>query len=58
MYDDTSTKGATPMNKVDYNWIEKAVDTIKSGFVKRLDNESKTIKVYECGTVIRIDIKI
>lgn len=46
------------MNKVDYNWIEKAVDTIKSGFVKRLDNESKTIKVYECGTVIRIDIKI
>lgn len=47
------------MNKeIDYEWIAKAIETIKSGFVKRLDNESKTIKVYECGTVIRVDIKI
>lgn len=43
--------------KIDYDWIAKAVETIKSGFVKRLDNADKTIKVYECGTIIRVDIK-
>lgn len=47
------------MNKsIDYDWISKAIETIKSGFVERLDNADKTVKVYRCGTIIRVDIKM
>ena len=42
---------------IDYEWIAKAIETIKSGFVKRLDNSDKTIAVYQCGSIIRVDIK-
>ena len=42
---------------IDYEWIAKAIETIKSGFVKRLDNADKTIKVYQCGSIIQMDIK-
>ena len=45
------------MDKFEYAWIEKAVDTIKSGLVKRLESPDGKIKVYECGTIIRIDVK-
>ena len=45
-------------NTIDYEWIRKAIETIRSGFVERLDNTDKTIKVYRCGTVIRVDIKL
>lgn len=41
---------------IDFDWIKKAVETVLSGFVPRLDSNNKTIKVYRCGTIIRIDI--
>lgn len=43
--------------KIDFAWIEKAVETIKSGLTNRVDSQDKKITVYKCGTVIRIDIK-
>lgn len=42
---------------IDYAWIQKAIDAIKSGLVKRLDSPDGKMKVYECGTIIRVDIK-
>lgn len=51
-------KGAKGMKvNIDYEWIAKSIETIKGGFVKRLDNADKTIKVYQCGSIIRVDIK-
>lgn len=40
------------------NWekIEKAIETIKSGICNRCDLAEGVI-VYKCGTIIRIDIK-
>ena len=40
------------------NWekIEKAIETIKSGVCNRCDL-SEGVIVYKCGTIIRIDIK-
>lgn len=55
-WDLMNLEGALKMN-IDYEWIAKAIETIKSGFVKRLDNADKTIKVYQCGSIIRVDIK-
>lgn len=46
------------MKEIDYEWLSKAIETVKSGFVPRLDNADKTIKVYSCGTIIRVDIKL
>lgn len=42
----------------EYTWIDRAITTIKTGLVNRLDSPDGKIKVYKCGTIIRIDIKI
>ena len=42
---------------VNWVWVNKAIETIESGLVKRLDSPNGKIKVYECGTIIRVDIK-
>ena len=36
-------------------WIVKAIETIRSGVADKL--EKNNVKVYQCGNVIRIDIK-
>lgn len=36
-------------------WIVKAIDTIKSGLCQRLEKDG--VIVYQCGKIIRIDIK-
>ena len=36
--------------------VQQAIRTIKAGICKRVD-VTKEIKVYECGSIIRIDIK-
>lgn len=43
--------------KLDFKWIEKAVETIKSGLTNKVISPDKKIQVYQCGSVIRIDIK-
>jgi hypothetical protein len=48
-------EGANGM--IDYEWIKKAVETVKGGLTKKVDSPDGKIKVYECGTIIRIDIK-
>lgn len=40
---------------MDAEWIVKAVEAIKSGFVDKLEKDCVT--VYRCGKVIRVDIK-
>ena len=42
---------------IDYDWIKKAIDTIESGLVNRLNSPDGKIIVYRCGTIIRVDIK-
>jgi len=44
------------MNEKNMMWIEGAIKLVSSGITNRIDNPDKTIKVYSCGTVIRIDI--
>lgn len=41
--------------KISARWIIRAVNDIKSGFFKRLEKDG--VVVYQCGTIIRIDIK-
>lgn len=36
-------------------WIVKAIETIRSGVADKL--EKNNVKVYQCGDIIRIDIK-
>lgn len=36
-------------------WIVQAVNAIKSGLAKKLEKDG--VIVYQCGTIIRIDIK-
>jgi hypothetical protein len=38
-------------------FISKAVHLISEGVVKRLDSPNEKISIYQCGTVIRIDLK-
>lgn len=40
---------------IDSNWIVFAVNTIKSGYVDKMEKDGVT--VYSCGKIIRIDIK-
>jgi len=40
---------------MDMIWLEKAIDTIKSGIADKL--EKGNVTVYKCGKIIRIDIK-
>ena len=41
--------------KISTSWILWAINSIKNGWAKRLENDG--IVVYSCGTIIRIDIK-
>ena len=43
-------------NPVLVSKVQQAIRTIKAGICKRVD-VTKEIKVYECGSIIRIDIK-
>lgn len=43
------------MDMLDAEWILKAVETVKSGFVDKLEKDG--VMVYRCGKIIRIDIK-
>ena len=45
------------MNKEQMEWIEKSIKVIKDGITNKVVSTDKTIQVYQCGTVIRIDIK-
>lgn len=36
-------------------WIVEAIETIRSGVADKL--EKNNVKVYQCGNIIRIDIK-
>jgi len=42
---------------IDYDWIKKAIETVKSGLTNRVDSPDKSVAVYMCCTVIRVDIK-
>lgn len=46
-----------PMKAEIWKWIQESVEVIKSGLTNRLDSPNGKIKVYKCGSVIRIDIK-
>lgn len=41
--------------KLKAEWIVKAVEAIESGLAQKLEKDGVT--VYQCGKVIRIDIK-
>ena len=41
--------------KISTSWMVWAINSIKNGQAKRLENDG--IVVYSCGTIIRIDIK-
>lgn len=40
---------------IDTEWLNKAIETIKSGICDKL--EKGDITIYRCGKIIRIDIK-
>lgn len=40
---------------IDVEWLSKAIETIKSGFVNKVEKDN--IVIYKCGKIIRIDIK-
>lgn len=40
---------------IDAEWLNKAVESIKSGFVNKIEKDN--IVIYKCGKIIRIDIK-
>jgi len=42
---------------IDFEWIKKAIETIKSGLTPKVISPDKKIQVYQCGQIIRIDIK-
>lgn len=44
------------MVQIDWEKVDKAIETILSGVCKRVDID-KDVKVYEVKNVIRIDIK-
>lgn len=41
---------------IDAEWLNKAIDAIKSGLCNKLEKDN--ITVYACGKIIRIDVKI
>ena len=43
--------------EIDFGFIKKAVEAVEIGTTTRMDSTDKKIKVYKCGSVIRIDIK-
>lgn len=42
---------------LDFNWMQKAIEAIETGITNRIDSPDKKIKIYKCGSIIRIDIK-
>lgn len=42
---------------LDFSWMQKAIEAIELGITNRIDSPDKKIKVYKCGSIIRIDIK-
>lgn len=40
---------------IDMKWLQKAINTVKSGIANRLSKDNVTI--YRVGNIIRIDIK-
>lgn len=45
------------MSENQLSFISKAVAIIKSGMTGKVVSPNKTIQVYKCGAVIRVDIK-
>lgn len=45
------------MKKDIWQWIEESVAIIKKGLTNKIESPDGKIKVYKCGSVIRIDIK-
>ena len=44
-------------NIADFDWLVKAIETVKSGLTNKVVSPDKKVQVYKCGSVIRIDIK-
>ena len=40
-----------------WNWIRESFEIIRKGITNRMDSPNGNIKIYKCGSVIRIDIK-
>lgn len=47
--------GERILKMIDTEWLNKAIETIKSGICDKL--EKGDITIYRCGKIIRIDIK-
>lgn len=45
------------INISDFEWLVKAIETVKSGLTNKVISPDKRVQVYKCGSVIRIDIK-
>lgn len=45
------------MSKEQMEWIEKSISVIESGITNKVVSADKSMQVYQCGSVIRIDIK-
>lgn len=41
--------------KINSKWIVQAIQAIKNGLAQKLEKDG--VIVYQCGTIIRIDIK-
>lgn len=40
-----------------WKWITESYEIVSMGLTNRLDSPDGKIKIYKCGTIIRIDIK-
>lgn len=40
-----------------WNWIRESHEIVRKGITNRLDSPNGNIKVYKCGSIIRVDIK-
>ena len=47
-------RGVLEMKNINFSQLSKAIETIKSGSANRVDINN--IKIYKCGTIIRIDM--
>lgn len=45
------------MSEKQLEFISEAVQIVRTGLTGKMISPDKTIQVYKCGTVIRIDIK-
>lgn len=44
-------------SSLDFQWIKRAIEAINSGLTKKVISPDKKVQIYQCGSVIRIDIK-